>query len=398
MAHGGDLAEHWDARVLLVDDQEAITSLLSVILSDAGLRFVTAINDSREVAPHLADYPPDLVILDLQMPHVDGYELLDVISRHAAGSFMPVLVLTGDTAPAAAHRALGLGAHDFVTKPLDAVEVILRVRNLLRTRSLHQQLRINNLLLRGELHGIQTSAVEDLSGKEARRTRIAGSIATGGPRTVFQPMVELATERIAGYEALSRFDSRPIQGPDRWFADALDVGLSVDLESQAARTALSQVSRLHDDQFMTVNVSPAVVMADLRSLLGEDVPWERIVIELTEHVPIEDYPGIVARLAPLRAAGARLAIDDTGAGFASLRHILRLAPDILKLDISICRGVDRDPSRRALAAALAIFAQDIGAEIVAEGIETPEERQTLLDLGIQYGQGYLLGRPRPFQS
>ena len=398
MADGGDLADHWDARVLVVDDQAAITELLSVILSQAGLRFVTSINDSREVAPHLAEYPPDLVILDLQMPHVDGYELLEAISRHAAGSFLPVLVLTGDTAPAAAHRALGLGAHDFVTKPLDAVEVILRVRNLLRTRSLHQQLRINNLLLRGELEGIQASPSLDVAGREARRTRVAGSIATGGPRTVFQPMVELATERIAGYEALARFDGQPVQGPDRWFADALDVGLSVDLETQAARTALSQVSRLQTDQFMTVNVSPALVLADLRSQLGEEVPWERVIIELTEHVPIEDYPAVVARLAPLRAAGARLAIDDTGAGFASLRHILRLSPDILKLDISICRGIDRDPSRRALASALAIFANDVGAQIVAEGIETPDEHRTLLELGAHYGQGYLLGRPLPFRT
>lgn len=393
MVHGGDLADHWDARVLVIDDQEAITGLLTVILAQAGLRFVTSINDPREVAPHLAEYPPDLVLLDLHMPHMDGFELLEVIGQHAAGAFLPVLVLTADTTATAAHRALGLGAHDFVTKPLDSVEVVLRVRNLLRTRSLHQQLRTSNLLLRGELEGIQQSASLDAADKEARRTRVAGSIASGGPRTVFQPLVELATETIAGYEALSRFDGRPIQGPDRWFADALDVGLAVDLESQAARTALGQVARLRDDQFMTVNVSPALVMADLRVQLGDDVPWDRVIIELTEHVPIEDYPAVVARLAPLRAAGARLAIDDTGAGFASLRHILRLAPDILKLDISICRGVDRDPSRRALAAALAIFANEIGAQIVAEGIETPQELSALLDIGAHYGQGYLLGRP-----
>lgn len=397
MGHGGDLVDHWDARVLVVDDQVAITSLLTMILSQAGLRFVTSLNDSREVAPYLSEYPPDLVILDLQMPHVDGYELLEVIARHAAGSFLPVLVLTGDTTPTAAHRALGLGAHDFVTKPLDSVEVVLRVRNLLRTRSLHQQLRTSNMLLKGELEGIQVNASVDAADREMRRTRIAESLASGGPRTVFQPLVELATERVAGYEALSRFDGRPVQGPDRWFADALAVGLSVDLESQAARTALAQVTRLSTDQFLTFNVSPAVVMADLRSQLGEDVPWERLVIELTEHVPIEDYPAIVARLAPLRAAGARLAIDDTGAGFASLRHILRLSPDILKLDISICRGIDRDPSRRALAAALVIFANDIGALIVAEGIETSQEHRTLRELGAHYGQGYLLGRPRPLQ-
>ena len=396
MTSTGDLAEYWDARVLVVDDLEAITGLLTVILMEAGIADITTINDPREVQEHLTAYPPDLILLDLHMPHVDGFELLEVIGRSAAGSYLPVLVLTGDTSPAAAHQALKLGAQDFLTKPLDPVEVVLRVRNLLRTRALHQQLRRSNIFLRGELEGLEVATTLDVAEREARRRRILDSLEAGGPRTVFQPVIDLVTAEIVGYEALSRFDLMPLQGPERWFADALDVGLAVDREAVAARTALADIGRLSPGQFMTINASPSLVLAGLAEHLGADVPWDRVVIELTEHVPIEDYGAIEASLAPLRAAGARLAIDDTGAGFSSLRHILRLDPDILKLDISICRGVDRDPSRRALAAALAVFAKDIGAVMIAEGIETFQEQHTLTELGAHYGQGYYLGHPEPF--
>jgi EAL domain-containing protein (putative c-di-GMP-specific phosphodiesterase class I) len=120
-----------------------------------------------------------------------------------------------------------------------------------------------------------------------------------------------------------------------------------------------------------------------------------VVLELTEHVLIEDYASIQHALQSLRDAGASLSVDDTGAGFASLRHILNLVPDYVKLDISLCRGVDHDPARRALASALVTFTQDTNAVIIAEGIETPEERATLLNLGVSHGQGYLLGRPGP---
>jgi EAL domain-containing protein (putative c-di-GMP-specific phosphodiesterase class I) len=118
-----------------------------------------------------------------------------------------------------------------------------------------------------------------------------------------------------------------------------------------------------------------------------------VVLELTEHVPVEDYAVLNAALAPLRACGARVAVDDTGSGFASLRHIIDLHPDIIKLDIAITRGIDTDPSRAALAGMLAGFAVEMGIDVVAEGVETLAQRDRLLELGVVHGQGDLLGRP-----
>ncbi|HUV58326.1 MAG TPA: EAL domain-containing response regulator [Acidimicrobiales bacterium] len=387
-----------DAKILVVDDNIANTALLNQVLTRASLGSVVTCNDSRELTKLLLDDRPDLILLDLHMPHVDGFELLEVISRHAAGEFLPVLVVTADTGREAIHRALQLGAHDFLTKPFDVTEVALRVRNLLRTRWNYLELRRERLRLQDHVRVLDVNTVAVEEPWDERRTRIEKVITLGGPRMVFQPLVDLRDGRTIGYEALARFDDQPSRGPSLWFAEADAVALGSELEIQAAQTALSHLPRMAPDQLLGINLSPATILTGLRAGLGADVPWERVVIELTEHVVIEDYRAIQQALETLRGLGAALSVDDTGAGFASLRHILDLAPDFVKLDISLCRGVDRDPARRALVSALVAFTREINCVIVAEGVEVPEERATLSELGVNYAQGYLLGRPAPLPT
>ena len=154
--------------------------------------------------------------------------------------------------------------------------------------------------------------------------------------------------------------------------------------------------RLPADAYLSLNFSPGVLndlgRVDLDGLAA-DVPLGRIVLEVTEEAPIDDYARLGDALSDIRGRGARLAIDDVGAGFASMRHIVQLRPDIIKLDITLVRDIDTDPSRRALAASIAQFGIQTGASVVAEGIETAAELATLIELGIPYGQGYLLGKP-----
>lgn len=140
----------------------------------------------------------------------------------------------------------------------------------------------------------------------------------------------------------------------------------------------------------------AAVSSELASLVGPHA--DRVVLEITEHDAVEDYEGLVGALTPLRARGTRVAIDDAGAGFASLRHTLQLAPDIVKVDISLTRDIDTDRGRRALAKALISFADEMGMTIVAEGIESEAELKTLRDLGVKYGQGFYLAEPAPLPA
>jgi EAL domain-containing protein (putative c-di-GMP-specific phosphodiesterase class I)/DNA-binding NarL/FixJ family response regulator len=387
-----------DAKILVVDDNVTNTSLLDQVLSRAGLGSVVTCNDSREVSTLLLEARFDIILVDLHMPHVDGFELLEVINRHAAGEFLPVLVITADTGREAVHRALQLGAHDFLTKPFDVTEVTLRVRNLLRTRWAYLELRRERSRLQDHLDVLEENFVITEDSWEVRRARIESVLALGGPRMVFQPVIDLRYDRTIGYEALARFDHEPIRGPDRWFAEAEEVALGPKLEVLAVQNALSQLPHLAPDQLLGVNLSPATLLTEWWTGLDDDVTWERVVIELTEHVVIEDYPAILKALASFRELGALLSVDDTGAGFASLRHILDLAPDYVKLDISLCRGIDRDPARRALVSALVAFTRETNSILVAEGVETHEERTTLSELGVNYAQGYLLGRPAPLPA
>lgn len=215
---------------------------------------------------------------------------------------------------------------------------------------------------------------------------------------VFQPIVDLRTGEVAGFEALGRFMLRPRRGPEVWFAEAGEVGLGAALEIAAIRTAVSHLADLPGQAYMSLNVSPQMARAPELAAMLSELPADRLAIELTEHARITDYPALSEALTGLRARGVRLMIDDVGAGFASLHHILRLAPDAIKLDRSLTSGIEADPARRALAAALVTFAREIGATIIAEGIETEDELAALQALGVERGQGFHLGRPRPISA
>ena len=237
-----------------------------------------------------------------------------------------------------------------------------------------------------------------ITGNVDTRRRIERVLAGSELSIVCQPIIDLVADELVGAEALSRFPGPPNQPPDIWFAEAHDVGLGVELELAAVRMALEVLDQLPEQCYLACNVGPAAIASSEISTLLEDVDPGRIVLELTEHVPVNDYPRLRDILLDLRSRGVRLAIDDTGAGFASLAHILKLAPDIIKLDRDLTSGIDIDPVRRALAEALVSFSSDMGSRVVAEGIETSDELETLRSRGIHYGQGYLLGRPGPVEA
>lgn len=211
----------------------------------------------------------------------------------------------------------------------------------------------------------------------------------------YQPIVELASGRIVGVEALARFPSETKRTPEVWFDEAAEVGLGTELQVAAVRLALQALDVLPVDVFVSVNVDPTTAGSSELAHVVERWPAERIVVELTEHAPPSDYPSLRETLDTFRRSGVRIAVDDAGAGFASLRHILELAPDIIKLDISIVRDIDTESSQRALASALVGFAGEIGTQLVAEGVETAEEALTLYSLGVPLIQGYFAARPGP---
>jgi EAL domain-containing protein (putative c-di-GMP-specific phosphodiesterase class I) len=210
----------------------------------------------------------------------------------------------------------------------------------------------------------------------------------------FQPVFDLNDCSIVSLEALARFWTEPMRSPSAWFAEATEVGLGVELELAAIRSALQRLHDFPPEIDIALNVSPTTALDRRFCELLLDVA-DRVVIEITEHAQVDDYEQLRRALAPLRQRGARVAIDDVGAGFANLRHILRLAPDLVKLDLSLTQEISRDPAREALATSLVGFAEGVGASIVAEGISSDEDLAVLRALGVAYGQGFYLARPSP---
>jgi len=235
--------------------------------------------------------------------------------------------------------------------------------------------------------------VEAERGRAVSRTATERLIADQQFRFLYQPIMAFAGCQVVGFEALCRFTPEPYRSPDKWFNEAAAAGCGELLELAVLQLALKALEALPEDTFVSINASPATILGGGLDAVLEGMPLHRIVLEVTEHAEVADYLALTSALAPLRAGGVRLAIDDAGAGYSSMQHILQLRPDIIKLDMNLTRAVDRDPARRALASALSLFAKETNCQIVAEGIETAAEFATLERLGVAKGQGYLLGRP-----
>ena len=229
---------------------------------------------------------------------------------------------------------------------------------------------------------------------EETERRIRRTIEHRALETHFQPIIDLRTGNPLGTEALSRFPGELSRTPDVWFAEAASVGLGYELEILAVEKALAQLNRLPSAMYLSINASAETILSDRFHESLDDVQAERVVLEVTEHTPITDYARFATSIAGLRARGVRLAVDDAGSGYAGFGHLLDLKPDIVKLDIALTRGIDRDPARQALGRALLRFGlETYRTTMVAEGIETRGELATLRSLGCRVGQGFALGRP-----
>jgi len=381
-------------RVLIADDEESVLDVLTALMAaESDLEIAGSAKDAETAIQLATVEQPDVAILDVRMPGGGGPRAAREILRRSPAS--KIIALSAHEEVDSVLEMLRAGALGYVVKG-DSTDAIVKAIH----RSLDQQGTFSSQVTGDMAHALAEQLHMVSQGAKQRRQELEdriGRVLDGDGHELYmayQPIFDLKDSSVVGVEALARFTSPPDRSTDTWLAEAEAVGRLLELELACLRTALRDLDRLPEETYLSLNVSPATAIAPELHEVLDGLPAERVVLEMTEHARVDDYPALKAALAVFRERGFRLAIDDAGAGFASLRHIVLLHPDFIKLDMTLTRDVHVDATRRALVVALVAFGSQIGARVVAEGVETPEQLATLLEAGVQFGQGFYLARPQ----
>jgi EAL domain-containing protein (putative c-di-GMP-specific phosphodiesterase class I)/DNA-binding NarL/FixJ family response regulator len=381
-------------RVMVADDEEGVRDMLGVLFStEPDLEMTGAAADAEEAIDMATRLGPDVALLDVRMPGGGGVRAAREIVRRCPDT--KVIALSASEDLASVLELLQAGARSFVSKSDPVEELLWAIRRAVEEDAAAPD---------ASPLPVVSAIAEHLDHRRPahrrrlQRERIERILGERGYTMVYQPIVDLETSEVVGIEALARFLAFPHRAPDAWIAEADAVGLLAEVELALARAALDDLDRIPPNAYLAVNVSPETAASDaLRELIDE--AWaDRIVLEMTEHLPVEDYDATRVALKRLREQGVRIAVDDAGAGFASLRHVVRLSPDFIKLDVTLTKQIDIDPVRQALAVSLSSFAEQVGAVVIAEGVESVTDLDALRQAGVRYAQGFLLGEPRPLPA
>lgn len=380
-------------RVLIADDEEAVIDVLQAVMaSEPDLEVAGTATDAEAAIEVASREQPDVALLDVRMPGGGGPRAAREILRRSPPT--KVIALSAHEEVDSVLEMLRAGALGYVVKG-ESTDAIVRAIH----RSLEEHTTFSSRVTEDVAHALAEQLHRVSRGSERRRQekedRIREVLGGEGLEIVFQPILDVREGEVVGLEALARFAALPLRSPDVWFAEAAAAGLLVDLELAAVHATLAHLDRLPEDVYVGVNVSPDTIRSPRLAEALEPAPVERLVLEMTEHARVDDYPALSTALSGLRAQGLRLAVDDAGAGFASLRHIVLLDPDLIKLDVTLTQNVHRDEARRALVAALVAFGAQINAAVVAEGVENEEQLNVLKEVGVRFAQGFFLSPPYP---
>ncbi len=370
--------------VLLVDDDEPVRRAMGRLITRLGYAVVQARN-GEEACALLADNEIDIIVSDIRMPEMTGVQLLREVQEVDEG--IPVLLITGEPSIDTAMEAVEYGAVGYLPKPVergDMERMLKRAANLRRLARLRQ----DALAVSGE-HDSRSDALLALDDSFNR--------AMDSLWVAMQPLVDADTGRVYGYEALLRSDEPSLPHPGAVIEAAERLGRLVDL-GRAIRLRGAEIMAGRPEQGqLFINIHPHDLLDD--ELLDPRSPLsrmaERVVLEITERAELPEQDDVRARIRHLRELGFRIAVDDMGAGYAGLTSFATLQPDIVKIDMSMVRGVDADPVRRRLIDSMVSLCRDMDIEVVAEGVETFAELQVLIELKVDLLQGFLLARPGP---
>lgn len=375
-------------RILIVDDEDALLRVLSRVLGNAGYDVVTAADGQRAIEL-LGSATFDAIVSDIDMPRLNGLQLLQAVRQ---GDFdVPVILMTGAPLLETAVKAVAFGALLYVTKPIDTDELqkaLARAVRLKRVAKLKQE--ALTLVSDGGLGMTDRAALETSFGRSLETMWLA-----------YQPIVRVSDHSLFAYEALLRSGEQTLPNPGAMLHAAERLGRLSELGRSVRASAAAGAARLEPATLLFVNLHSQDLLDE--TLVSPQSPLSqvahRIVLEITERASLEGIPDARARMTQLRRLGFRIAIDDLGAGYSGLTSFAALEPELVKLDMALVRDIDKSPIKAKLVSSLTVLCKELGMQVVAEGVETVQERDLLVELGCDFLQGYLLGRPdRPFPA
>lgn len=371
-------------RVLIADDDDAVRRVLTRAVESEGYK-VEAVANGDDAARAFFEDAFDLVISDIDMPGRNGIELLQAV--RARDMDVPVVLLTGGPSLDTAISAVEHSATRYLTKPVD---LLVLSDTLRRTIQAGQLARARRALM--ELIGESPHQIVDLASLEARFEAALRHL-----YMVYQPIVRWSDRSVFAYEALVRSAEPSIPHPGALFDTADRLDRVADIGRGVRAICADPVGA--ETPLLFVNLHTKDLLEE--SLYDADAPLARIasrvVYEITERARLESVADVPGRIARLREMGFRIALDDIGAGYAGLTSFAALEPDVMKLDMSLVRGIDASNTRIKLVGSMISLCKELGVAIVAEGVETEGERDTLVDLGCDLLQGYLFAKPaQPF--
>lgn len=371
-------------RVLIVDDDAAVLNASVALLVHAGFQ-VDAASSGEMATAMLQRESYSAILSDINMTGMSGLDLLRTIRER--GLETPVVLFTGGASLTTALDAMAWGAHRYLLKPVSPPELIEVVTRAVLLSDL-TRLKREVFALR-ETQGV---SVDNEAEVQQTFSRALERIAM-----VFHPIISLRQRRSIGFEALVRTTEPSLANPEAFLATAALLDRQDELTRAIYTNIASHAKDLPDGRLLFVNVHPPDLMHPSLHGLGSPLaPFaDRIVLEITERASLEKLGDIRAVVAGLRQLRYRLAVDDLGTGYAGLASFTQLSPDIVKLDRSLVCGIDRDTTKQRVVRAMTLLCADLGMQVIAEGIETHEERATLEGLGADLLQGWLFGKPKP---
>lgn len=371
-------------RVLVVEDEDSLRRAYARILENAGFD-VREAGNGVEAVRALTQERFQVVLADIALPCMDGVEVLRCMREWDLD--VPVILVTGNPSIETAVEALELRALHYLIKPVDPEEL---VRVVVRASKLERIARVKREAV---LHfGPSDRRFENLTALEANLVRCLSRL-----WIAYQPIVDYRRRTIVAYEALVRSNEPMLPDPGALFSTAERLARLHDVGRAIRAKVAHDLAGLPRGCDLFINIHPTDFFDD--ALAAPDSPLsafaERVVLEVTERARLEGGTDIYARVRRLREMGFRVAIDDLGAGYAGLNYFAQLVPDVVKIDVALVRGIDHSEVKQKLVGSLATVCRDLGMVVVAEGVETPNERDIVSDLGCDLLQGYLFARPGP---